>query len=300
MLKKCIKCGEEKDVNSCFPKHQQKSSYYFGMCTICRDSERKVRNKLLQKERRAANPEKYRETATAYRNAHPEYREKARKNASESYYKNREKALQYFKDRYITKKDEISAYKKEYRNKNKESLKERKHEYYLSVKDTPEYIQKKQNYRIRNKENSKIYFREKYKTDIEHKIAVSIRNRINKAIKRNSKSEHTFDLIGCSKDRLVEHIRSKYKEGMTDEGLMNGSIHLDHIRPCASFMLSNKIEQYICANYNNIQPLWAEENISKNDKWDAQDQMYWKAHIWPAIKTNLIERGIIDSSYEGC
>ena len=42
--------------------------------------------------------------------------------------------------------------------------------------------------------------------------------------------------------------------------------HIDHIKPCASFDLSDPKQQLKCFNYKNLQPLWAEENIKKSNK----------------------------------
>lgn len=48
----------------------------------------------------------------------------------------------------------------------------------------------------------------------------------------------------------------------------HGSIwHIDHIRPLASFDLTNKEDVKIACNYKNLQPLFKEENIRKSDKW---------------------------------
>jgi len=46
--------------------------------------------------------------------------------------------------------------------------------------------------------------------------------------------------------------------------------------------------------------MWASENIMKNDRWNDVDREAWNRDIWPDIKKDLILRGIIDSSYEGC
>ena len=42
--------------------------------------------------------------------------------------------------------------------------------------------------------------------------------------------------------------------------------HVDHIKPCASFDLSKPIEQRKCFNFNNLQPLWAIDNLRKGSK----------------------------------
>jgi DNA/RNA endonuclease G (NUC1) len=42
-----------------------------------------------------------------------------------------------------------------------------------------------------------------------------------------------------------------------------GKWHIDHIKPCANFNLSNDDEQKLCFHYTNMQPLWAIDNQRK-------------------------------------
>ena len=42
-----------------------------------------------------------------------------------------------------------------------------------------------------------------------------------------------------------------------------GLWELDHIKPISSFNLDNIEEQKKCFNYNNIQPIWKEDNMKK-------------------------------------
>ena len=63
----------------------------------------------------------------------------------------------------------------------------------------------------------------------------------------------------------MEHIEKQFKPGMTWERY--GEWHVDHIRPCASFDLTDPEQQTICFNYENLQPLWAIDNMKKGAKW---------------------------------
>ena len=47
------------------------------------------------------------------------------------------------------------------------------------------------------------------------------------------------------------------------EDVMNGKIHIDHIKPCSSFDLSKPEEQKKCFHFTNLQPLWARDNLVK-------------------------------------
>jgi hypothetical protein len=54
---------------------------------------------------------------------------------------------------------------------------------------------------------------------------------------------------------------------MTWENWALDGWHIDHIRPCCSFDLTDPEQQKKCFHYSNLQPLWAEENWSKGGKW---------------------------------
>jgi hypothetical protein len=45
-----------------------------------------------------------------------------------------------------------------------------------------------------------------------------------------------------------------------------GERHVDHIRPLSSFDLTVREEFLQACHFTNLQPLWAEENISKGAK----------------------------------
>ena len=62
---------------------------------------------------------------------------------------------------------------------------------------------------------------------------------------------------------------TKHKtEGMSWEN--HGDWHVDHIRPCCSYDLTIEEEQKKCFHYTNLQPLWAEENLSKGGAYTEE------------------------------
>lgn len=117
------------------------------------------------------------------------------------------------------------------------------------------------------REYSKQYSSNRYKNDIEYRLLISLRNRLGKFIKRNSKSKRTIELLGCSVEFLKQHLESQFKPGMSWDNY--GKWHIDHIKPCASFDLSKPEEQQECFHYTNLQPLWGEENLTKGSKYDT-------------------------------
>lgn len=95
-----------------------------------------------------------------------------------------------------------------------------------------------------------------------------VQSRIWCAMKRQSVNAiGSFKHTGCSPDFLRVHIESLWQDGMTWDNY--GQWHVDHIRPCASFDLSEPGKMSECFNWKNLQPLWAVDNLSKGAKYAA-------------------------------
>lgn len=97
------------------------------------------------------------------------------------------------------------------------------------------------------------------------KLLENLRVRINKALRGKTKSEATQKLIGCPVELLCLLLESQFQAGMTWANY--GPVwHVDHVRPCASFNLSDPEQQRKCFHWSNLQPLWAEKNFRKGAK----------------------------------
>lgn len=99
------------------------------------------------------------------------------------------------------------------------------------------------------------------------KLIKTLRCRTRSAIRDNraTKSATTLELLGSSVAYARKHLESQFVDGMSWDN--HGEWHIDHIRPCASFDLTDPDQQKECFNYKNLQPLWAEDNLSKSDRW---------------------------------
>lgn len=51
-------------------------------------------------------------------------------------------------------------------------------------------------------------------------------------------------------------------------------IHIDHIRPCASFDLTDPEQQKQCFHYTNLKPLWARDNLLQSSSWEGKIHRY--------------------------
>jgi len=97
-----------------------------------------------------------------------------------------------------------------------------------------------------------------------------LRNKLWKSLKdqNTNKQNSALELVGCSKEELIEHIQSQFKRDMTWKNWSLNGWHIDHIRPISSFDLSDPAQQKECFHYTNLQPLWAIDNLKKSDLWE--------------------------------
>ena len=188
---------------------------------------------------------------------------------SEQYYqKNKNRLLQQTKEYYRTHKEEYKKSIRKYRLINKEKIIKQVKKYQQNHKI--EIVEYQKIYKNINHdkllENAKKRRNNRRKIDMHFKIMCNLRKRIWDALKFNYKSASTLKLLGCSLEFFKSYYESKFTKGMSLAKVMNGEIHCDHIRPCASFDLSKPEEQRRCFHYTNLQPLWAKENLSKGAK----------------------------------
>ena len=131
-------------------------------------------------------------------------------------------------------------------------------------------------YRKANQEKIRLtqtkYVQHRLKIDPAFRLAHGLRVRMRRAFKsqRAEKTKATFKLVGCTKEELRQHLASQFREGMTLEN--HGKVwHIDHIRPCASFDLSDPNQAILCFHYSNLQPLFVDENRRKGDRWEPTE-----------------------------
>jgi hypothetical protein len=176
----------------------------------------------------------------------------------------------------IKNKEKIEIEQKNYRKNNKEirkiyleqnseNIKIKSKEYKLLNSEIIKI--KRKEYRLKNKDKINEYRRNKLKNDPLYKLSTTIRNLIRKSIKDKflKKSKRTEDIIGCSFMELKNHIEGLFTEGMSWEN--HGKWHLDHIIPIS--WAKDEDEVIKLNHYKNLQPLWAEDNLLKNNKFSG-------------------------------
>lgn len=181
----------------------------------------------------------------------PKLRKKMRKRENDKRY--REK----FKDKVKLKKkiyrernkENLKSYFRKYRKVNKLKLQTYHQRYFQQNKDTV--------YKSRN---------DRVKTDIQFKLNMRLRSRLNCALRGNYKNGSAVRDLGCTIDELKSYLESKFQSGMTWDNWTSEGWHIDHIKPLSSFDLTDRKQLLEACHYTNLQPLWAKDNLSKSDK----------------------------------
>jgi 16S rRNA C967 or C1407 C5-methylase (RsmB/RsmF family) len=185
-----------------------------------------------------------------------------------------EERKQYNKQYYLDNKEKRRQSNKQYRLNNKEKIKQynldnKEYHKEYRLKNKEKIKQYKKQYDLNNKEKRRKYQNERKKRDPNYKLIKIIRTRIINVLKGRYKSKRTIELLGCSIEEAWNHLESKFKPGMTKEN--HGLWHIDHIKPCASFDLTDPEQQAICFHYTNLQPLWAVDNRRKGSRYGTDE-----------------------------
>ena len=163
---------------------------------------------------------------------------------------NNTRSQQYYQD---NREDIVERRKKHYQD-NREDMLKRQKEYYENNKETILTHQK-------------TYHANRRKTDPLFKLRHNISSLIYMSIKKGgfTKRSKTYKILGCSFDEFKIHIESQFSEGMSWDN--HGEWHFDHKTPVSW----GKTEEEIIAlnNYINFQPLWAEDNIRKGNRFSG-------------------------------
>lgn len=120
----------------------------------------------------------------------------------------------------------------------------------------------------------------KRRNDGAYRMVKSLRHKLWKFGKGLNYSDKLRRATGCTQGQLKAHIESLFVEGMSWDNY--GEWHIDHIKPCAAFDLSNELEFNKCFHYSNLQPLWAFDNISKGSLYKGRRHRHKKPSHPPA------------------
>jgi len=239
--KKCPKCGITKDKLN-FNKHKNRYDFLQSVCKECNKNHRSLHKKTA-----SFNNKVYRD-------------------------KNKEKISIKNKEYVEINKKEITLYRKNYFHENKERDYLKRKEYTKVNKNKITTYQK--DYYNENKkriiENGKIYSRKYRKTPTGKLISFcrSSLSRILDIIKQNKNFSLSSNMPYTIKD-LKKHLESKFDIFMTWDNY--GLWHIDHKIPIIHLIKIYKDKPQkellnIVNSLDNLQPMWAIDNLKKGAK----------------------------------
>lgn len=131
----------------------------------------------------------------------------------------------------------------------------------------------------REKEGSKeylsAYMRKQRAVNPQYLMRDRLQARLNFVLSSSGqkKSATLEKYIGCTCSELATHIQAQFVSGMSWEN--KGSWNIDHIRPCASFDLTDFAQAQVCFNWRNLSPLDETANKAKQHQYDEADEQSW-------------------------
>jgi hypothetical protein len=170
-------------------------------------------------------------------------------------YKNPEQKAAYAARYRETNRKKANTYAKQYRIENKE----------IVVSKVKAWRQHNPNwervsgYNIKRNASRK----KRYNTNILYRLKAIYRANLTRYVYLKN-GKHTDELLGCSIEELKNYLTSKFQKGMT-WGNYGKGWHIDHIEPLCRAKTYKEFETL--SHFTNLQPLWAEDNLSKGNKF---------------------------------
>ena len=165
--------------------------------------------------------------------------------------KNCKKLHVYYRQYYEKNKERESSRQKQYRGENLEKCRETH-----------------RNWRAENPDYYRKYVKEYRAKNPWARISHSISRGISHSISGAKNGGHWESLVNYTRDDLMAHLESQFTKGMTWENY--GEWHIDHIRPISSFIFGSIEDEDFkkCWSLENLQPLWAHDNLRKWAKYE--------------------------------
>jgi hypothetical protein len=185
----------------------------------------------------------------------PERIEMARKSRDRYYSKNKEKQSESSKEKYRQNPEFYIKKAKLWKENNKERSDEWKKKYLSNNKD-------KINKYFRD------YMKELRATSPHYRIKMNMSYAIWRGLRKNKFGHSWQDLIPYTPKELMDHLESKFTDGMSWQNYGKGGWHIDHVIPQSYF----KFDSYdhpafiACWSLSNLQPMWSNQNLSKGNR----------------------------------
>jgi hypothetical protein len=166
---------------------------------------------------------------------------------------------------YLVNREKRIAQAKAYAEKNKEKISWRGRIY--RQKNAGRIRDAKRLYARMNGAKIAAYLRKRRAENPVVRLSNSMRRAVRRYLSAKEKgSLRSQQIVGCSKEHLVRHLESKFRDGMLWENY--GSFwEVDHIIPLSSAKDADEVIR-LC-HWTNLQPLTCSENRAKADRVDG-------------------------------
>ena len=180
------------------------------------------------------------------------------------------------------RREEREKYKKETKNIREAMRKEWEKNYYIKNKEKFKKLYELNKTKL-NKQKTKNH-KKRYHTDSLYRLSSNIRSRTSNAFRKTrwNKDSSNESILGCSFKEACGYLENQFTNDMSWSN--KNKWHVDHIIPLSSAV--NKEELMTLCNYQNLQPLWAKDNLEKSDKYNEID----KVNMIKKIKDSLIQK----------
>lgn len=182
-----------------------------------------------------------------------------------SYDRNSDVFLQRCKRYRDNNKDKLSDYFKKHYQANAEKKRDISRKHYRDNREKK--IEQIKEYQSENKEKVLGYKRKYKKNNPEFCAIRSLISRVESNWKGSR--EKCEKKLGYTSADLRRHLESQFSEGMSWGN--RSEWHIDHIKPIKAFLDEGVMDIKVINALDNLQPLWASENLSKGAKYHAQD-----------------------------
>lgn len=113
----------------------------------------------------------------------------------------------------------------------------------------------------------------KTRSTVKGRLSSRISKLMNDYLRRGVKGRrHWESLLDYSVEELVRHLETRFLPGMSWDNM--GKWHIDHILPQSHFYYEAPEDKDFkaCWALNNLQPLWAKDNLRKGDRlpWERE------------------------------
>lgn len=285
MVKICNTCKQEKELTEFYKRYRENQNKYIfsNKCKECdKEINKKYRESVIGKIIRKTYQEKYNKSE-AKKMSSKRYAKSEKGRMINKEYQQLDKCKEWHKEYRQSERGKLvhARSKKKHRETEKYRKTMQKYNQLQSVKDRSNAYKRTAQGRIVANERVK----NKKQNDINYKMKLILSKAVCSAIKYYSKKGieskrlKTMQLIGCSIEKVKDHLESQFTTDMTWRNHGKYGWHVDHRKPCSLFDLSKEAEQKKCFNFRNLQPMWWIDNIKKSNKFTEKDKTEWQKRM---------------------